>query len=169
MLKNENTEVKLNLTGNLNPEDQFQPQAQKYQTKLNTLMEQFPSVLDDYKKYYIFTNKNPEVDEYQHYYLENKTHLQNLNKDVFLIKGDIEKSIEQLDHIVTRLNAKLSGEKKLTGEFAKLLQNLKENDDGSSIMLEDSTTIYNKKYMKNWEMVIGIFIVIFSMFKTFKK
>ena len=95
-------------------------------------------------------------------------HLKEL-KNAGLIKGNIEKSIEQLDHIVTRLNAKLSGEKKLTGEFAKLLQNLKESDDGASIMLEDSTDIYNKKYMKNWEMVIGILIVIFSMFKVFKK
>ena len=149
--------------------NELQPQAKKYQDKLNTATEQFNSVLDDFKKYYIFSNKNPEVDEYQNYYLENKSQLQNLNKDVFLISNDIESDIKKLNYIVTRLNAKLSGEKELTDELKKLLKNLKESDNGASIMLEDTTSIYNKKYIKNSELLLGIFVILYSLFVLFKK
>ena len=48
---------------------ELEPESQKHQDKLKTITEQFSSILDDYKKYYIFSNKNPEVNEYQHYYL----------------------------------------------------------------------------------------------------
>ena len=148
---------------------ELEPEAQKHQDKLNTITEQFTSVLDDYKKYYIFSNKNPEVDEYQNYYLENKSQLQNLNKDVFLISNDIESSIEKLNYIVTRLNAKLSGEKELMDELKQLLRNLQDTDNGASIMLDDTTFIYNKKYIRNIEIAIGVLIMMYLLFTTFKK
>jgi len=149
--------------------NELEPQANKYQDKLNTITEQFTSVLDDYKKYYVFSNKNPEVDEYQTYYLENKSQLQNLNKEVFLISNDIERNIEKLNYIVTRLNAKLSGEKELTSELKQLMRNLKESDNGASIMLDDTTAIYNKKYIQNCEIVLGSVIILYLLFVLFKK
>ena len=150
-------------------DNKLEPESQKHQDKLNTITEQFNAVLDDYKKYYIFSNKNPEVDEYQNYYLENKSQLQNLNKDVFLISNDIESNIEKLNYIVTRLNAKLSGEKELTGELNQLLQHLNDTDNGATIMLYDTTYIYNKKYIQNIEIGIGGLIMIYLLFTTFTK
>jgi len=148
---------------------EFEPQSKKYQDKLTTIVDQFTSVLDDYKKYYVFTNKNPEVDEYQNFYLENKNQLQNLNKDVFLMSSDIEKSIQDLNYLVTRLNAKLSGEKELTGELAKLMQNLKQTNNGADTMLYDTTFLYNKKYMQNVELLFGIVTILGLLFTLFKK
>jgi len=38
--------------------------VQQISNKLNTYSEQFPSVLEDYKKSYVIHNKNPEYNEY---------------------------------------------------------------------------------------------------------
>jgi hypothetical protein len=150
-------------------QNDLEPEPKEYKNKLNTIVQQFSSVLDDFKKYYVFTNKNPEVDEYQHFYLENKSQLQNFNKDVFLIRNDIEQNIKKLNYIVTRLNAKLSSEKELNKELVKLVDGLKQNDNGSSIMLYDTTYIYYQQYLLNIEMVIGILTLIYLLFVLFKK
>jgi hypothetical protein len=136
-------------------ENNLQPEAQRYNKKINSLSEQFFSVLDDFTKYYVFFNKNPEVNEYQQIYLNNKSQLQNLNKNVFLLTNDIEKDIEKLNYIVTRLNAKLGDEKDLNGELLYLFGNLKNTTNSSSVMLDDSVSIYNKQYYLNTDIFLG--------------
>ena len=40
------------------------PDPSTFKNNLITLNSQFPSMLDDFKKYYIFFNKNPDYNEY---------------------------------------------------------------------------------------------------------
>jgi tRNA A37 methylthiotransferase MiaB len=44
-------------------DDLTKPQV--FLSQINTLKEKLPSILDDFKKYYVFYNKNPEYSEYQ--------------------------------------------------------------------------------------------------------
>ena len=147
----------------------LQPEAQQYNEKINSLSEQFFSVLDDFTKYYVFYNKNPEVNEYQQIYLNNKSQLQNLNKNVFLLTNDIEKDIEKLSYIVTRLNAKLGNEKDLSGELLNLVGNLKNTTNSASVMLDDTTSIYNKQYYSNINIFLGSVIILGLFIKIFRK
>ena len=39
------------------------PHAKKFNEKIKTIKDSFLSALDDFKKYYVFFHKNPEVDE----------------------------------------------------------------------------------------------------------
>jgi predicted RNase H-like nuclease (RuvC/YqgF family) len=149
-------------------QDELEPKPKEYQYKINVLVEQFSSVLDDFKKYYVFTNKNPEVNEYQKFFLENKSQLDKLNKDVFLIRNDIETNITQLNHDMIRLNTNLSSEKELKDELTKLVDNLKDDESGSTVMLLDSNNIYNQKYLINVEIAFGIIIVGYLLFRVFK-
>ena len=50
------------------------PEANRNQEKINSINSSFLSALDDFKKYYIFYHKNPDVDEYSDNFL-------NSNKD----------------------------------------------------------------------------------------
>ena len=141
-------------------ENQLQPEAKQYSEKIQDLSQQFFSVLDDFIKYYVLYNKNPEVSEYQQIYLNNKSQLQKLNKDVFILTNDVEKDIERLNSVVTRINLKLGVEKELNGELFSLISNLQNTKNGASVMLDDTTTIYNKQYYLNIEIFVGIFIII---------
>jgi hypothetical protein len=135
-------------------------QASKlYNEKLKDYSNTFFSVLDDFKKYYVFTHKNPDVDEYQNYFLNSKNQLQNINKDIILLSNKIKKDIEKLNHVVTRVNIQLGDEKDLNGELLKLVQNIKNSNNGSSLLLDETTSIYNKQYLYNTELVILIFIL----------
>jgi len=143
-------------------------QSNRYSEKITAISQQFFAVLDDFKKYYVFFNKNPEVNEYQQYYLNNKTQLQNLNRDIFSTTNSIEKDIEQLSKLMTRMNAKLGSEKELDGELGKLISNLNNTGNGAFIMLEDTIQIYAKQYYQNVEVFVGIIGISFLMVYLFK-
>ena len=144
----------------MNTNSELQKQTQQYNEKLTTLSETFFSVLDDFKKYYVYTNKNPEVNEYQNYFLNNKSQLQNINKEVILLSNDIRKDMELLNNAITRINIQLNDEKELNGELLKLINNLKNSNNGSNLLLDETTAIYNKQYLYNTELFITCIILL---------
>jgi hypothetical protein len=52
---------------NFNESDLFDKfkNPEEIKEKIHTLQQQLPAILDDFKKYYVFYNKNPEYPEYQ--------------------------------------------------------------------------------------------------------
>ena len=147
----------------------LQPEAQKYEENITNLSEQFFSILDDFKKYYVFYNKNPEVNEYANFYLNSKSQLQNVNKEIFLITNSIETNIQKMNIHVVNVNRKLENEKELNGELVKLITNLKGTKNGAATMLDDSLLAYNNQYNTNIEIFAGIGIICVLLFTLFKK
>ena len=142
-------------------------QAQQFDEKINSIKTQFFSALDDFKKYYVYYNKNPEVNEFQNYYVNSKSQLQSMSKDLFLVTNNIDKNIEILDNKMSAISLKLADEKKLNGELLSLLKNLQNTQDGSDILIDDSKEAYNIQYYYNWEIIIGILIVSGILAKMF--
>ena len=143
-------------------------QAKQFEEKIDTIKTQFFSALDDFKKYYVYYNKNPEVDEFQNYYLNSKSQLQNMSRDLFLATNSIDKHIEQLDTQMSGVSVKLEDEKKLNGELMKILSNLENTQTGSEILIDNSKDSYNAQYYYNWEIFFGILIVSVLLVKLNK-
>ena len=137
---------------------EFEPQAKQIDEKINAIKNQFFSALDDFKKYYVYYNKNPEVNEFQNFYVNSKGQLQNLSRDIFLTTNDIDKRIEKLDIEIRALGLQVEDEKKLNVELMKLFKDINNTHVGSELLIDDSKELYNVQYYYNWELVIGIFI-----------
>ena len=142
----------------MNMKEQQQHLSIQFDDKINNTKSTFLSALIDFKKYYVYYNKNPEVDEFQNYYANSKQQLQTMSRDLFLTTNEIEKSITELDNNMKIVSIKLEDEKKLNHELIKLISNLKNTQDGSQILIDDSKQEYNVQYYYNWEIFIGIFI-----------
>ena len=127
--------------------------------KIHSIKTQFFSALDDFKKYYVYYNKNPEVTEFQNYYANSKGQLQTMSRELFLTTNDIDRHIEILDEEMKHVAVKLEEEKKINEEMTRLFTNLQNTKNGSDILIDDSKEEYNKQYYANWEMIIGIFVV----------
>jgi hypothetical protein len=54
--------------------------AQHFEEKINGIHSSFLSALDDFKKYYVYYHKNPEVDEYSNNFVNSKNQLQQVIK-----------------------------------------------------------------------------------------
>jgi hypothetical protein len=135
------------------------PEVEQYDEKINNMKRSFFSALDDFKKYYVYYNKNPEVNEFQNFYSSSKGQLQGLNSDMFLVTNSIQKKIQDLDNEMKTTSMKLDSEKKLNEELTKLMKKLETTQDGSKIMIDDAKEEYNRQYYKNWELFIGIGIL----------
>ena len=137
--------------------------------KLDTVNNQFFAALDDFTKYYVYVNKNPEVNEFQNFYSNSRGQLQSLTKDVFLINNDIEHQISEVNNNVLSISDKLIDEKELNVELTNLLSNLENTQNGSVILISDSKKLYNKQYVKNMELLVGILIASMVLRVVFKK
>ena len=134
-------------------------QAKQFNEQINNIKSQFFSALDDFTKYYVYYNKNPEVNEFQNYYANSKSQLQTMSKDLFLTTNNIDKNIEELDNEMLKISIKLENEKKINKEMSELINNLQNTQNGSEILIDDSKTKYNTQYYKNVEIFIGILIL----------
>ena len=134
------------------------PQANKFNEKIKNIRGSFFSALDDFKKYYVYYNKNPEVDEFQNFFANSKGQLQGLNSEIFIVTNNIQKKIRDLDTEMQAISHQLKDEKDVNGELIKLINRIQTTQDGSEIMIDDAKDEYNTQYYKNWEIFIGILI-----------
>ena len=132
------------------------PEAIIFDEKIKGIKNSFFSALDDFKKYYVYYNKNPEVNEYQNFFITSKGQLQGLNSDIFLVTNNIQKNITNLNIEMEAISNKLKSEKNLNAELISLINHIQTTEDGSSIMIDDTKYEYNAQYYKNWELFIGI-------------
>ena len=144
-------------------------QSKSFDEKINDINSQFFSALDDFKKYYVYFNKNPEVNEFQNFYTNSKGQLQTINKSIIGITNSIDRSIENLDKSMSIISVKLEDEKMLNKEMTDILKNLQNTQNGSEVLIDDSKTKYNTQYYKNMQIHIGILIISGLLGILFKK
>ena len=64
-------------------------QSVEFNNKIKTIQEKLPSILDDFKKYYVFFNKNPTYSEYQKIYEDLKGNLSSIGNELLTITSDV--------------------------------------------------------------------------------
>jgi hypothetical protein len=149
-------------------EEEFIGKSKQFNEKINAIKSQFFSALGDFKKYYIYYNKNPEVDEFENYYANSKSQLKTMTKDLLSTTNHIDKSIEDLNKSMLGLTIQLEKEKKINEEMTKKMVHLETTENGSEILIDDSKEKYNIQYYKNIQLVVGIIIICILLVKLFK-
>jgi hypothetical protein len=136
---------------------QFIGQANQFHTQINnTIKSQFFSALDDFQKYYVYYHKNPEVNEFQNYYVTSKGQLQSLSTNLSGLTKAINLHILGLDKHLSTLATQLQKEKQLYHKISGLASDLSATQNGSELLIYDTKTNYNNQYYSNWELILGI-------------
>ncbi len=135
-------------------------QAKQFEEKINSINSSFLSALDDFKKYYIYYQKNPEVDEYSDNFLNTKNQLQQLSSNMYTTTNSIETNINKLDEKMSNVSNKLTKEKEKNARLEKMLSSIQGTEKGADILISDSKIEYNLVYFKNVELFIGIMFIL---------
>jgi hypothetical protein len=143
--------------------------VQQISNKLNTYSEQFPSVLEDYKKSYVIHNKNPEYNEYSQIYASNKGALHSLNTKVFVATNDIQKNIDTLNVQISDLDHKIMEQKSINTDLKKKWNSIKGTGNSASEMTDEAKELYNIQYISNVTIVIGSIGLLSLLFSTFRR
>jgi hypothetical protein len=149
--------------------DEIVNSSVQFNEKIEGIESKFFSALDDYKKYYVYYNKNPEVSEFQNYYENSKSQIRSISRDLVNVTKEINDEIDYLDEYMSKVNVSISKEREKNMKIKRLLANIKNTENGSEILIDDSKKEYNTQYYINVELVIGIFILGSALAVFFKK
>ena len=140
-----------------------------YLYNVKTLQEKLPAILDDFKKYYVFFNKNPTYSEYQTIFENIKGNLNSINSDLFKILNDIERNTNNISDNFTEVNKIIKDEKNKNTKLKYIYDKINNNLNGSRTMIDEYKQIYNEKYLNNVFIFIGIIVSGVILTKVFSK
>lgn len=143
------------------------PKPQVFLSQINTLKEKLPSILDDFKKYYVFYNKNPEYDEYKQIFESIKGNLQTNNSELFMTTNNIEKGTETINSKLQIINRLIVKEKIKNQKLKRKLGIVDKKYNGSDELISDYKEMYNLDYLNNFALLIGILTLGVMLSKKF--
>jgi len=138
-------------------DDLTKPQV--FLSQINTLKEKLPSILEDFVKYYIFYNKNPEYNEYQQMFENIKSNLQKINSELFMTLNNIDKNTETINDRLQKINISIAKEKIKNKQLKKRLGIVEKKYNGSDELISDYKEIYNLDYLNNFALFCGVILL----------
>jgi hypothetical protein len=139
-----------------------------FKEKLQTLNQQLPAILDDFKKYYVFFNKNPEYPEYQNSFENIKGNMNKLNSDLFMLSNDVESSTNELNKKLFALNILIQKEKERNRKLNLGLGIVEHKNNAATELISDYKSMYSEEYLRNWALFVSILIIGVSISKISK-
>ena len=130
-----------------------------FKEKLQTLNNQLPAILDDFKKYYVFFNKNPEYPEYQTSFENIKGNMTKLSSDLFMLSNDVQSSTNELNKKLFALNVLIQEEKERNRDLKLSLGIVEHKNNAATELISDYKNIYSEEYLRNWALFISILII----------
>lgn len=139
-----------------------------FMEQLQTLNQQLPAILDDFKKYYVFFNKNPEYPEYQNAFNTIKGNMTNLSSGLFMLSNDVQSSTDELNKKLFALNILIQKEKERNRELKLRLGIVEHKNNAATELISDYKNMYSEEYLRNWALFISIIIIGASISKINK-
>ena len=95
-----------------------------YLYNIKTLQDQLPGILDEFERNYILYKQNPSNSEYQQYYNNSNSNMNNINTQLFNISNSLDKDVEQINTILSDMNKKIKTLKTENNSYQKNLEDI---------------------------------------------
>jgi hypothetical protein len=138
-------------------------------SKIETLKNQYPGYLDNFKQYYILTKQFPNDDSYTRGYASSRADIQNATKSLFMINNNIQVEIEKLKATTTILNKNIANEKARNITLQKKYEDATGEVGGAKTMINDYRKIYVLQYISNVSIFLGVILSGVIISKTFRR
>lgn len=140
-----------------------------FKEKLQTLNQQLPAILDDFKKYYVFFNKNPEYPEYQNSFENIKGNMTKIATDLFMLSNDVQSSTNEINKKLFALNDLIQKEKDKNHKLKIKLGIVEHKNNAATELITDYKNMYDEEYLRNWALFLSIIVVGVSIAKINQK
>jgi len=140
---------------------------EKFTQKLESLKQQLPPILDDYNKYYVFYNKNPDYNEYQQSFDRIQGNLNQLNSELFMLSNNVQSETDEVNKYLNQLNRFITIEKSIRSDLKKQLGNVESDKNATTEMIDNYKEMYNNGYLRNWGLLLSIILAGFAISKVY--
>jgi len=137
-------------------------------SKINNIKEIFPSILDNFKKYYVIFHNKSNNNEFQQIFENITGNLQNINSELSQVTNDIEKNTKKINDKLQKINDLIINEKLENQRLKKTLGIIDKNSNGSVELISDYKEIYNLNYLTNFSLFCGIILLVIIISLKFK-
>jgi outer membrane murein-binding lipoprotein Lpp len=140
-----------------------------FMNTMNTLTQQLPPMLDNFQRYYVFYNTNPNYPEYIQMFSSIKANLNNMNTQMFALNNEVESNMNTLSSSMLTLNANIQQLKSENDIMSKNDSSLQQLLDSSNELISNYSQLYDESYLKNWGIFLSIGFSILLIKIIFKK
>ena len=140
----------------MSPTDNTLKNPTTFSQKLDSLKQQLPPILDDYNKYYVLYNTNPDYNEYQQSFASIQGNLNQLNSQLFTLSNEVQTSTNDINQILFELNTLISYEKKRNSYLNRQLKNIQSDNYATNEMIINYKEMYSEGYLRNWGLLLSI-------------
>ena len=144
------------------------PKPNVFLSQLNTIQSQLGPILDDFNKYFVFYNMNPQISENQQMYDNIKNNIQELYMKLITISNDVNKNVAEINNDFQELNKLIEVLKEQNAVLKRKLGIAEDTYDGSDTMINNYKDLYNLQYLKNFSLGLGIVFSVVLISKLFK-
>ena len=123
---------------------------------IETLQQQIPSILDDFSKYYVFYNKNPNNTEYQQMFSNIKSNLNNIHSQLFTVTNNIESNTNTISDNLLILNENIQNFKNQNNKLNKKLNVITQKNGSATELIQNYKQMYDNGYLRNWGLLLSI-------------
>ena len=142
---------------------------QMFISKLHALREQLPHILDDFIKYYVFYNKNPDYPEYSQMFDNIKGNLNTINSNLFILSNAVDVTTGKISQKLSGLDELIQKEKKVNRALKRKLGILEQQIDSTDELIYDYNQMYDEGYLRNWALFLSILVSGLAISVVFKK
>jgi len=153
----ENTEIKKQFV-----------QSNKFTQELNNLRSQLPTMISDFKKYYVFYNKNPEYQEYQTMFENIKGNLTNISGKLFTLSNEVQGNIDKINITFSQQDDFIKKEKDKNSKLKAKLGIIEDKSNASFELISNYKDIYNSHYLRNWGIFLSTLVIMSTITKVYK-
>ena len=137
--------------------------------KVITLQQQMPHILDDFKKYFVLYNKDPNYPEYQNMFENVKSNLTTLSSSLFMVSNEVDSNTDKISDVFNRLDILIKKEKRANIMLKRKLGIVEQKANSTDEMIDNYSEIYDIGYLRNWGLFISIFVAGLCISKVFKQ
>ena len=152
--------------------------TQDYYDKLNILntyyervdgnVRQFFSTITEFIPSYILELVYPDNYGYSVTSNKNKALVEKVISDLYKINNNIKEPIEQIKKENKKLETTVNGQGKEHDELLGEYQDKTAINNGSDILFTESVDLYKMQYLINFFIIIGVIILIISIYQIYK-
>lgn len=146
---------------NFKKPEQFREKIEQLDSAVNLL-------LNDFKKLYVITNMHPANEEYQTQYQNVINSLAEILSNLFSVSNDVQVNINKLNKQLFELNILIRQEREKNRELKRKLNIIENKSNASSEMISDFKDIYDKKYLRNWSLLLSSIVCIVAIGTIYK-
>ena len=142
-------------------------QVKSNQNTLDQLTSQLNPILEQFQNAYVNYHMNPTNNEYENTIQAANANMQSLNYKLFSIDNAIQQNIQMLDKNLIQLNQKIQQAKNENQYLNKKYNRADSKQEGSAGMVYQFNEIYNRDYLTNINLFVGVILSLYVTIKMF--